>query len=377
MIYFDHAASSFPKPKEVIQAVSDALENFSANPGRGNHALAERAASVISEARKELAHFFGLSNPNRVVFFQNATMALNQAILGFPFQQKDHVIATAFEHNSVRRPLEACVEKKGIEVTYLPANDGAFHEEMWQAAWRSHTKLIVVAHASNVTGDVMPLEEIAKFAEQHDVPLLVVASQTAGVLPIHMDQMGIDLLAFPGHKSLLGPQGTGVLLIGEGIELEPIVYGGTGAYSDSREQPDALPYKYESGTLNTPGIAGLLAGLRVVKMRTLEAIASHERKLAKECIRQLAAIDGVHVYGSGNVGVVSFAIDGADSHEIAMILDQHYHIAVRAGLHCSPLAHEQLGTLDTGLIRASFGFTNTMEEVNAFIQAIKEIKPYY
>lgn len=377
MIYFDHAASSYPKPPEVVQAVSEALTDYGANPGRGNYALAEKAANVINETRQELAHFFGLSNPNRVIFFQNATMALNQAILGFPFQKRDHVITTTFEHNSVRRPLEACVLEKGIDVTYIRIRDGEFHEEKWSEALRDNTKLITVTHASNVTGELMPLDAISQFAKQHNIPLLVDASQTAGVLSINMEKMGIDLLAFPGHKSLLGPQGIGVLLIGGEVELNPLVYGGTGAHSESRNQPEALPYKFESGTVNTPGIAGLLAGLRVVKERTLEAIRKHEIELANECFHQLNMIDGIDVYGKADVGVVAFSIKGVDSHEIAMILDQHYQIAVRAGLHCAPLAHEQLETLNTGLIRVSFGFTNTKEEVDTFIDAIKEINQYY
>ena len=377
MIYFDHAASSFPKPQEVIDAVTEALTQFSANPGRGNHSLAEKAMNQISEARQEVSQFFGLANPTRVIFYQNATMALNQAILGYPFEKNDHVIATAFEHNAVWRPLEACIQNKGIDVTYVPINDGMFHEEEWNEALHDRTKLIVVTHASNVTGEVMPLEAISRFAKKHDVHLLVDASQTAGVLPIDMQALNIDLLAFPGHKSLLGPQGTGALLIGEDIDLQPLVYGGTGMHSESSTQPDVLPYKYESGTLNTPGIAGLLAGLRVVKKRTLEAIAKHERNLAMECIQQLNEIDGIRVYSNGQLGVVAFAIDGAQSHEIAMILDQHYDIAVRAGLHCSPLAHEYLGTTEMGLIRASFGYTNTLEAVNTFIAALKEIKQYY
>ncbi len=378
MIYFDHAASSFPKPKEVVEAVSDALLHYSANPGRGNHRLSEQAASVIQQARKEIAQFFGLSDSNRVIFFQNATGALNQAILGFPFQRGDHVISTTIEHNSVRRPLEACAREKGIRITYIPLKNGMFDEAEWEKALTEKTKLIAVNHASNVTGEIAPLAEIGSFANKHRIPLLVDASQTAGVLPIDMENMGIDLLAFPGHKSLLGPQGTGALLIGKNINhLKPIMYGGTGAFSESEIQPEELPYRLESGTLNTPGIAGLLAGLKVVKKRGLDAILTHERELAKECIKRLKEIERVHVYGKGDLGVFAFAIENADSHEIGMILDQHYHIAVRAGLHCAPLIHNQLGTLNTGLVRVSFGYTNTKEEVDAFVSAIQEITQYY
>lgn len=378
MIYFDHAASSFPKPKEVVEAVSNALLHFSANPGRGNHQLAEQAAGVIQQARKEIAAFFGLSDSNRVIFFHNATGALNQAILGFPFQRGDHVITTTVEHNSVRRPLEACAREKGIYITYIRIENGRFDETKWAKALTENTKLIAVTHASNVTGEIAPLADISAFANKHRIPLLVDASQTAGVLPIHMEKMGIDLLAFPGHKSLLGPQGTGALLIGKNINnLKPIMYGGTGAFSESETQPEQLPYRLESGTLNTPGIAGLLAGLKVVKERGLDAIVNHERELAKDCIKRLKEIERVHVYGTGDLGVFSFAIDNADSHEIAMILDQHYQIAVRAGLHCAPLIHKQLDTLHTGLVRVSFGYTNTKEEVDAFVTAIQEITQFY
>lgn len=381
MIYFDHAASSHPKPKEVVDAVATALTDYSANPGRGTHALAEKAASVIHEARQELANFFGLHDPKRVLFYQNATMALNQAIVGFPFQRGDHVISTVNEHNSVRRPLEAIAEKKDIEVTYIAMQNGRFSEQEWKKAIRDRTKLIVVTHASNVTGQIMPLAQISQFAKEHEIPLLVDASQTAGVLPIHMKEQGIDLLAFPGHKSMLGPQGTGVLLMRSDIPLQPLVYGGTGSHSESKSQPNIFPHKYESGTLNTPGIAGLLAGLRVVQERTLQAIVTHEQALATECIERLKEIDSVTIYGeedeSNRLGVVAFSVAGIESQELALILDQHYDIAVRPGLHCAPLIHEQLNTTNEGLIRVSFGFTNTKEEVATFINALKEITQYF
>lgn len=380
MIYFDNAASSFPKPKKVVDAVTKALTEYGANPGRGTHALAERAAAIINEARKELALFFGLSHKNHVLFYQNATMALNQAIKGFPFEGGDHVIATVYEHNSVRRPLEACVKSKGINVTYLsPSRE--FHEEKWADALEDNTKFIAVTHASNVTGEILPIKEIGLFAKKHGLTLLVDASQTAGILPINMDELGIDMLVFPGHKGLLGPQGTGALLLNEKMDLAPIIHGGTGSHSEQIEQPGVLPDKFESGTLNTPGIAGLLAGVKVVKERTLEAIAKHESELANYCIERLQTIENVRLYGPGQskqrIGVVSFAIEGIDSHEIAMILDQHYGIAVRAGLHCSPMTHEEFGTIESGLIRVSFGFANTKEEVDVLIQALTEITGYF
>ena len=382
MIYFDHAATSFPKPKAVIEAVRQALETYAANPGRGTHALAEKAASVINDARREIALFFGLNDRQRVFFYQNATMALNQAIRGFPLKKGDHVIASSYEHNSIRRPLELLKKEKIIDVSYLHVNEqGGFEYDRWLNEIRPNTKLIAVTHASNLTGMIMPVEEIGQLARKKGIAFLVDASQTAGILPIDMEKMNIDLLAFAGHKGLLGPQGTGALLVRKGIELTPLIVGGTGSHSEARLNPDVLPDKFESGTLNTPGIAGLLAGIREVKRLTVENVFKHEAALAAYCIERLETINKVTVYGpkatTARLGVVAFEMEGIDCHELAMILDQHYNIAVRSGIHCTPLAHQSLGTIEKGLVRASFGITNTKEEVERFISAIKEIKEIY
>ncbi|HET7580530.1 MAG TPA: aminotransferase class V-fold PLP-dependent enzyme [Bacillales bacterium] len=373
MIYLDQAASSYPKPESVVHAVSESLTEYAANPGRGGHRLAKRAASVIRKTREELSDFFGLGIPENVWFYPNATAALNQALKGFPLDEGDHVLTSSYEHNSVRRPLEFLKRTRGIEVSYVHPD-----EKEWAAALTEKTKLMVAVHGSNLTGRIAPIEKMARLAGQAGIPILVDASQTAGVLPIDMEKMGIDMLAFPGHKGLLGPQGTGALLVRRGMDLEPVMHGGTGAHSAEPEQPNTYPERYESGTLNTPGIAGLLAGLNEVKAIGLEQIFVHESELARQCVQGLKTINGVQVYGPDTdekrLAVISFRIEGVDVQETAIILDQYYDMAVRAGLHCTPLAHESMGTADGGTVRVSFGPYNTKEEVGQFLQAIEEIK---
>lgn len=383
MIYFDQSASSFPKPKEVTDAVVEALTKYGANPGRGSHALANEAGNKIYETRVQLAEFFGLSDPNHVIFTQNATAAINQGILGLSLKAGDHIITTAYEHNAVRRPLERLKKEKGVEITYIQPNlNGEMNIDSLEKAITASTKLLVATHGSNLTGAIIPIELLGEISKKHNLIFMVDASQTAGILPINMEKLNIDLLAFAGHKGLMGPQGTGALLINKNIELKPLITGGTGHYSERIEQPEELPERLESGTLNTPGIAGLLAGLQFVKQKGLDEIFKHEQMLTEACIKGLKKIDGVTVYGPDEtvkrLAVISFNIDGVDSQEVAMILDQHYHIAVRAGLHCSPLAHQSIGTIQRGgAIRASFGIYNTLEEVEKFVQAIEEIRTGY
>ncbi len=242
MIYFDHAASSFPKPKTVALAMAEAIEQYGANPGRGGHQLARRAKDVIDNTRKKLADMFQAPSGKHVFFYQNATMAMNQALLGFPFQKDDHVVTTMFEHNSMIRPLEKLVKEKGISVTYVqPNEEGIITIDALKNACTSRTKMVAVTHASNVTGALIRLEQLASLKEEKDVVLFVDASQTAGTIPIHMEDDNIDLLAFPGHKSLLGPQGIGVLICRDDFQLEPLLYGGTGSYSELLEQPPSWP----------------------------------------------------------------------------------------------------------------------------------------
>ncbi|MCA0170742.1 aminotransferase class V-fold PLP-dependent enzyme [Bacillus sp. RAR_GA_16] len=379
MIYFDQAATSFPKPPEVVQAMTEVMTDYAANPGRGGHALSRRANDMIIQTREQLADFFGFDYPERVCFTANATASLNQAIKGFQFAEGDHVLTTSYEHNSVRRPLEYLKKVIGIEVDYLNiAEAEEFDREAFRQAIQPNTKMIIVSHGSNLTGNIVPIAMIGEIAKQKGITFLVDASQTAGILPIHMGEMGIDLLAFPGHKGLLGPQGTGVLMVGEGMELTPLYHGGTGSSSELIDQPDQLPERLESGTLNTPGIAGLLAGLGAIKKMGLLEIRKHEQKLTEMLIKGLGQIDYVSVYGPAErLGVIPFTIEGIDAQEIAIILDQHYHIAVRAGLHCTPLGHETIGTSSTGAVRLSVGPYNTEDEVYKVIQAIEEIVEGY
>ncbi|MFV8826190.1 aminotransferase class V-fold PLP-dependent enzyme [Alkalihalobacterium sp. APHAB7] len=381
-IYFDQAASSFPKPDKVGQAVLEAITDYGANPGRGGHSLAVRANDVIFTARKKLAAMFGERNPANVCFYLNATQALNQAIQGVSFEEGDHVISTSFEHNSVRRPLEMLKETKGIVTSYLQL-DGSDSSmlELLENNINNRTKAIVVSHGSNVTGTILPIKEFGKIASERNLLFIVDASQTAGVLPIDMKEMNIDLLAFPGHKGLMGPQGTGVLIIRDHVNLLPLIYGGTGSHSEEIGQPLKRPERYESGTLNTPGIAGLLAGVEEINSVGLEHIYEHEAKLTTYCLEKLTKIEGIRIIGpevsTPRLAVISFTIEGIDVHEVAMILDQHYQIGVRSGLHCSPLAHSLMGTGEVGAIRVSFGLYNTIEEIDRFIEAVKEIKSFF
>ncbi|WP_088104600.1 aminotransferase class V-fold PLP-dependent enzyme [Halalkalibacter urbisdiaboli] len=378
MIYFDHAASSYPKPKSVGAAMLEAVNEYSANPGRGGHQLAEKASEVISEAREKIATLFGAPSKKHVWFYQNATMALNQAIIGFPFNEGDHVITSTYEHNSVLRPLEQLRRNRQIDITYIdPGEDGVITVEEVKEKLNANTKMIVLSHASNVTGAFISLKPVAEVAKKAGAILVVDASQTAGTLPIHMEEIGIDLLAFAGHKSLLGPQGTGVLISRSDYQLAPLVHGGTGSYSEIMEQPQKWPDRYEAGTLNTPGIAGLLAGIDEINRIGLEQIYLHEQKLMEQFIAGLNEIKSIIYYGPTNlskrVAVIPFRMAEIESHELAMILDEHYNIAVRAGLHCSPKTHHYLNTVDVGLVRVSFGPYNTSAEVEKLLHALQEI----
>lgn len=378
MIYFDQAASSFPKPSAVAEAMSDAVNLYGANPGRSSHQTARTASDIIEKTRKKLQRLFHHDSPDRIIFSLNATQALNQAIEGLELQKDDEVIATVFEHNAVRRPLERLRAEKGVKLRYINADT---YQGDWVRCIRENlstrTKLVVATHGSNVTGEIIPVKEIGQALIDHSALFCVDASQTAGAVELDTVNMNIDLLAFPGHKGLLGPQGTGVLLAAKHVLLRPVYVGGTGSSSEQLLQPEVWPAGWESGTLNTPGIAGLLKGLEEVEKYGIEHIYEHEKMLASRCITGLESIPGITVTGpkanEERLGVVSFSIAGLDSEEAALILDQHYNIAVRAGLHCSPMVHQSYGTHQTGLIRASFGLYNTESEIKLFIEALKEI----
>lgn len=380
MIYFDQAATSYPKPPEVIQAVMNQLTELGANPGRGTYKMANSSAALLQKTREKAAVLFGCSDPKKVIFCQNATMALNTAIQGFPWKAGDHVISTSIEHNSVRRPLNYLQGTKGVSVSHILWDEkkASFLNHVKQAI-HPQTRMLVVTHASNVTGAILPLKELLDIAKEYRLITLVDASQTAGHMPISM-QEGIHMLAMPGHKGLLGPQGTGLLLLEGDITLHPLMYGGTGNHSLDALHPENLPERLESGTLNMPGIAGLSAALDLFESRKKENVP-RETILIKKLLAGLENINDVVLYGpnldEARMPIAAFNIAGVSSLEIAMILDSHYQIAVRGGLHCSPDAHETNGTTEQGMVRASLGYYNTEEEVEQFISAIAEIAAAY
>jgi cysteine desulfurase family protein len=379
--YFDHAASSWPKPPAVIEAMKRCLEEYGANPGRGGHKMAVRASRTIFEARNHLSQLFNIRNPNDISFALNTSMALNQAIKGF-LKPGDHVISTSIEHNSVRRPLEFLKNKIGVEITYLKMDhQGKLDLDQVKKAVRSNTTLVVCSHGSNLLGNILPIVEIAEITFKHGVRLLVDAAQTAGTLHIDVQSMGIDMLAFPGHKGLLGPQGTGGLYIDPDIQLEPLIHGGTGSKSEDIEMPNIRPDRYEGGTPNTVGIAGLNEGVKFVLNETVQKIHNKEWQLTQHLMAELMDIPDIRILGPGpnemRTGIVAFELPHIDASEIAFILDQSFNIAVRAGYHCTPLAHETAGTLTGGAVRTSVGYSTTVEDVDYLVRSIKEIIHYY
>ncbi|RXT08888.1 aminotransferase class V-fold PLP-dependent enzyme [Ammoniphilus sp. CFH 90114] len=375
--YLDNAASTWPKPTAVKQKMVECLEEYAANPGRGGHQLALRASKELFYTRAKIAKLFHVKNPNDIVFTLNATAALNLGIRGL-LKPGDHVITTTLEHNSVRRPLEFLKKEIGVEISYVkPNSEYIFELESFRKEFRFNTALVVVSHASNLIGALAPVEEIGRLCKEKGVPFMVDASQSAGVFPIDVEKMNIQLLAFPGHKGLYGPQGTGGLYIHPELEISPIMVGGTGSHSEAIEQPLTRPDRYESGTQNTVGIVGLGAGVDFVLQTGVDQIREKEFSLTYELMSRLEQLEGVTLYGQSKeverAAVVAFSIDGLDASEAAFILDHEYGIAVRSGYHCTPLGHETIGTLDQGVVRASFGYFNKMDDVKVLVKAIQEI----
>ncbi|MEL7568092.1 MAG: aminotransferase class V-fold PLP-dependent enzyme [Dehalobacterium sp.] len=373
MIYFDNAATSFPKPEEVYQAVDKTLRVHGANPGRSGHKMALQAGRVIFETRELLAGLFHIDDPMQIVFTCNATSALNLGIKGC-LEKGDHVLLTSMEHNSVIRPIKA-LEKIGVEHSVISCSpQGVLNLKELEEAIKPNSKMIVATHASNVTGSLMPIAALGELSRKHNLIFLLDASQTAGVYPINVNVMKIDLMAFAGHKSLFGPQGTGGLYIRKGLSLTEIYQGGTGSKSDRIIQPEMMPDRYESGTLNTPGIAGLGAGVKFILEWGLDEIRNHELALAQYMWEGLREIKGVQAYGQGDFSqqapVISLNLDRLDSSEAAYLLDYQYDMAVRPGLHCAPLAHETIGTLERGTVRFSIGFFNTKQDVDKALKAL-------
>lgn len=376
MIYLDNAATTYPKPQCVYDAIMDCMKNYCANPGRAGHKLAMKAAREIYDARENVAKLFNIDNPMNIVFTNNATDSLNLAIKG-SVKSGDHIITTSMEHNSVIRPIKA-LEKYNIENTIVKCDkEGNLDIEELKKAIKSNTKLIVTTHASNVCGTLIDIKSVGEIAKENNILYLVDASQTAGVYDINIKEMNVDMIAAPGHKCLLGPQGTGILYIRDGLELEILKEGGTGSKSEDLLQPNLLPDKYESGTHNTPGIVGLNEGVKFIFEQGIDNIREHEEKLCEYMLSELQKVPNIIIYGpmdsKKRAAVISINIENMDSGEITFLLDSEHDIATRSGIHCSPLAHQTLGTLEQGAVRFSLGYFNTKEDIDKAIQALIKI----
>ena len=374
--YLDNAATSWPKPETVYQAVDHFMREVGATPGRGGHRREVESAHIIDQARLAIAELFHAPDPVGVVFTMNATHAINMALKGL-LNPGDHVITSSIEHNAMWRPLKA-LERHGVAVTAIPcAPDGTLALADVEAAIRPSTRLIAMLHASNVLGTILPVANVGSLAHKHGVLFLVDAAQTAGAYPIDMAAMNIDLLAFPGHKGLFGPHGTGGLVIQPGIVLETWVEGGSGVESAPETMPKALPSHLEAGTQNAAGIAGLLAGVRFVREQGVEQIREHEMSLTALLIDTLRVVPGLTVLGptdlSQRTAVVSVTVDGYVPDQLAAVLDQVFDVATRAGLHCAPQAHRTSGTLETGALRFSPGYFTMADEIHEVAEGLLSI----
>lgn len=375
MIYLDNAATTLQKPQCVIDAVVKAM-NSMGNAGRGAHSNSLSASRVVYDTRCKIAALFGCKRPDHVVFTCNSTEALNIALNGI-FNPGDHVITTDLEHNSVLRPLYR-LEKEGIiTLDFVPADQqGRPDYAAFENLIRPSTRAIVCTHASNLTGNMIDIARVGKIAHEHGLLFVVDASQTAGAVPIHMEDMNIDILCFTGHKGLMAPQGTGGLCIRECVEIRPFKVGGSGVHSYDKEQPSPYPTRLEAGTLNSHGIAGLSAALDYLKEVGIEAIREKETALMRRFYDGVSGIDGVTIYGdfdSERTAVVTLNIWDEDSSMISDVLFEDYDISTRPGAHCAPRMHEALGTTEQGAVRFSFSWFNTAEEVDEAIRAVAEL----
>lgn len=374
MIYLDNAATSWPKLPMVAKAMTGTLIKLGGNPGRSGHKLSLCGGRIMERCREILAEAFDAPAPENVIFTSGCTEALNLAIRGSLYRG-DEVLCSHAEHNAVMRVLRGLEKDGQITVKVLsPGSDGLLTPDSVAKAISSATALCIINHASNVTGVIQPVEALSKALRSRGIPLLVDAAQTAGVLPVSLKKLGADMIAMPGHKGLLGPHGTGVLILGPGMLPRPLIAGGTGSLSESMFQPDSLPDRYESGTPNLPGIAGLLVGARFA-LKHRQEIEEYERELAQRLRQQLCALRGVRVLGSDSapmVGVVSFVPDQMDPGELCDRLARR-NFALRAGLHCCPAIHSWLGTMDSGACRASFGIYNTEEDADQLARAAEDI----
>jgi cysteine desulfurase family protein len=379
MIYFDNAATSWPKPPGVAQAIVHFLEAVGANPGRAAHRQAIESGRIVYGAREAVCELFHAPDPLRLVFTKNVTEALNLALQGL-LRTGDHVITSSMEHNSVMRPLRA-LERVGVQVTVVACSpQGLLDPADVEAAIRPETRLVVLNHASNVVGTLLPVADVGAICRQRDLLLLVDAAQTAGAYPLDVQTAQIDLLAFTGHKSMGGPTGTGGLIVGERVDetrMEPLIEGGTGSRSEHEVQPDFLPDMCESGTPNVVGLAGLQPGVRWVLERGVDSIRAHEVALTRALLEGLQSVPGVTVYGTLDpelqTATVAFNIAGLSPSEAGLRLDDEYGILCRVGLHCAPAAHKTIGTFPDGTLRFGLGAFNTAEEIQLTIDAVRHL----
>ena len=378
MIYLDNASTSFPKPEAVAKAVYGYMTGTGVNINRGGYSSAYDAADMVFECREMLKDFFHASDCRNVVFTQNITQSLNIVLKGF-LKPKDHVLCSSMEHNAVMRPLNQ-LQKQGVEFDRIPcSSEGFLQFDEIEKLIKPNTKAIVMQHASNVCGSIMPVERVGALCRAHGLRFIVDSAQTAGTLPIDMKTMNIDALCFTGHKSLLGPQGIGGFILKEGFaaEIEPLISGGTGSISHTEEIPAFMPDRFEPGTLNLPGIAGLKAGIEWIKAKGIDNIFAHEMDLTKRFIDAVRGIKQLKIAGpqgiDNRMGVVSVYTDKRDISETAYMLDSRFDIQTRVGLHCAPSAHKTLGTYPVGTIRFSFGIFNTAKDVEAIANALRKV----
>ena len=376
MNYLDNAATSYPKPPEVIAAMTSFLTEVGTGTGRGSHRRGVSANRMVYEARERISTLFHVADSSRIVFTHSATESLNLAVSGL-LRPGDHVVTSTMEHNSLVRPLHRA-SLAGVKVTKVACDRAGFldpHDVA--AALRPETRLIAISHCSNVTGAIQPVADIGHLARTRGITFLLDAAQSAGCLPIDVAELSVDLLAAPGHKGLLGPQGTGFLYIGPDLELIPLLVGGTGGASSDLEQPRSCPERYESGTPNTPGIAGFSAGVAVILRTGVDQIRRHEQLLTSRLLGGLHQIQGVTIHGPANAerqgAVVSLTLAGRDPSEVSYRLDHEFYISVRVGLHCAPEAHRSIGTYPNGTIRVSPGFHTTEADIDAFLAALRII----
>ena len=382
LIYIDNGATSFPKPEEVYAYMDSFYRNNGVNPGRAGYDLSIETGNVLQDTRKILTRYFNGTDFNRLVFSLNSTDALNIAISGI-LSPGDHVITTTLEHNAVLRPLYHMSSRHDIEVDFIPFDPSGFvHPDDFIPKFKKNTKLVIVNHASNVIGTIQPVKEIGALCRERGVLFLVDASQTSGKIPVDIEEMHIDIVAFTGHKSLMGPTGTGGLYVREGVDIKHTRGGGTGVKSAVRHHLEEYPYRLEYGTLNIVGIAGLYAGVKWLLHQGIDKIHRHEMNLARIMLDGLRQIDHVTTYCqddlANHIGVISFNVDGFEAVDTGTVLDGEYNIACRTGLHCAPLVHEQMGTDKIhGTVRVSFGPFNTVGHVEKTIDAVRDIAGTY